>query len=327
MRSIFAIWLIALFSLTRISAMGQPSLVLQEEALVTLEGYWEFVRDTRQTIVLMEAAPDNEIRQGLNALASQWEGLTAVELSDNSVVQVDSSYLVAELRNDSPDLERLKNLFDVFLRAHEQYPQKVFTIQDIDPLNEILARPEFQWGQSRPVEMPKWLGDLLEGFYNFIERIAFGVRNVSYYGRVPLIVAAALLFVFSLFYISRNLSRNLVREAQLAAEGGDGEGTLTSKGALQRAQTLSGQGDYRNAVRYLYLSSLLILDEQGLLRYDRSRTNREYLRSVSSKPALANPLRDVIDVFDRVWYGYESVDEKTYQSYVEHVEELRERKE
>jgi hypothetical protein len=66
-----------------------------------------------------------------------------------------------------------------------------------------------------------------------------------------------------------------------------------------------------------------VLDEQGLLRYDRSRTNREYLRSISSKPELANPLRDVIDVFDRVWYGFESVDEETYQSYVKHVDDLR----
>ena len=48
---------------------------------------------------------------------------------------------------------------------------------------------------------------------------------------------------------------------------------------------------------------------------------------VSSKPELAKPLRDVIDVFDRVWYGFEGVDEQTYQSYVEHVDELREKKE
>jgi hypothetical protein len=38
-------------------------------------------------------------------------------------------------------------------------------------------------------------------------------------------------------------------------------------------------------------------------------------------------LRAVIDVFDRVWYGFEGVDEQTYQSYVERVDELREKKE
>jgi hypothetical protein len=243
------------------------------------------------------------------------------------MVQIDSSYFVTALRRNPPDLERLANLLDALLRAHEEYPQKVFTLQDVEPLKEILARPEFQWQAAQSLRMPGWLDELLQRFYDLMDRIGYSVRNVSYYGRVPLIIAAALLFVFSLFYISRSLSRNLVREAQLAAESGQGDDILTSKGAMQRAQSLSGQGDYRSAIRYLYLSSLLVLDEQGLLRYDRSRTNREYLRSISSKPELAKPLSDVIDVFDRVWYGYEPVDEQTYQSYVKHVDELREKKE
>jgi hypothetical protein len=327
MRSIFVVWLIALFSLTSLAAVGQPSHFIQDELPITFEGYWELVRNTRQAIVQIDALPNNEVREQLDDLASQWEKVTAVELSDKSVVQIDPSYLVAELKNGTPDLKRLEKLMDALLGAHEKYPQKVFTIQDIEPLKDILARPEFQWEQVQVVDNPAWLENLLNMFDDFMNRLAFGVQNAMYYGRVPLIIAAVIIFILSLYFISRNLSRNLVREAQLAAENGDGDAALTSKGALQRAQTLSGQGDYRNAVRYLYLSSLLILDEQGLLRYDRSRTNREYLRSISSKPQLANPLRDVIDVFDRVWYGFESVDDETYQTYVKHVDELRENKE
>jgi len=327
MRSIFVVWLIALFSLTSLAAVGQPSHFIQDELPITFEGYWELVRNTRQAIVQIDALPNNEVREQLDDLASQWEKVTAVELSDKSVVQIDPSYLVAELKNGIPDLKRLEKLMDALLGAHEKYPQKVFTIQDIEPLKDILARPEFQWEQVQVVDNPAWLENLLNMFDDFMNRLAFGVQNAMYYGRVPLIIAAVIIFILSLYFISRNLSHNLVREAQLAAENGDGDAALTSKGALQRAQTLSGQGDYRNAVRYLYLSSLLILDEQGLLRYDRSRTNREYLRSISSKPQLANPLRDVIDVFDRVWYGFESVDDETYQTYVKHVDELREKKE
>jgi len=329
MRSIFAVWLITLLSLTPmdLSAVGQPSHLIQDGTPITTDAYWELVRNTRQAIVQMEAQSEQAIRQQLNALASQWQGITAVELSDQRLIQIDPSYLVAELRNEPVDLERLQNLLDAYLRAHDEYPQNVFTLQDVESLKPVLARPEFQWEEARPVEMPNWLQNLFDRILEFLDRIAYEIGNAYYYGRVPLIIATTLLFVLSLFFISRSLSRNLVREAQIAAEGGDSDAMLTSKGALQRAQTLSGQGDYRNAIRYLYLSSLLVLDEQGLLRYDRSRTNREYLRSVSSRPELANPLRDVIDVFDRVWYGYESVDQETYQRYVDHVEELREKKE
>jgi hypothetical protein len=326
MRSTLAIWLIALLSLTGISLAGLPLPVEQDAAPVTFEEYWELVRNTRQAIVQMEALTDDEIRAGLDGLAAQWERVTAVEFPDHSLMQVDPSHLAAELKNDPPDLEVLEGLLNALLQAHEEYPREVFTLQDIEPLKDILARPEFQWGEAQAVETPDWLDKILDGFFDLMERLAYGVQNAMYYGRVPLIFAATLLFVFSLFYISRSLSRSLVRNAELAAQGGD-DVTLTSKGALQRAQTLSERGDYRNAMRYLYLSSLLVLDERGLLRYDRTRTNREYLRNISSKPGLAKPLRAVIDVFDRVWYGFESVDEQTYRSYVEHVDELQGKRE
>ena len=350
MRSLLAAWLITLLSLTNLSA--SPSLrgcssrsnllqrqrdcfvgtlrvstllaMTKQNAPITFDGYWELIRNTRQAIVQMQAKPGATIRQELNALASRWEQVTTVELSDNSVMPVDSSYLAAQLRNDPSELKRLESLLDALLRAHEEYPQKVFTLEDVASLNKILARPEFQWQEQQAPQTPNWLMK----FYDWMERIMNRFLNATVqYGRVPLIIAAVLLFILSLFFISRGLSRSLVREAQLATEDSDNEDMLTSKGAFKRAESLSTQGNYRNAIRYLYLSSLLVLDEQGLMRYDRSRTNREYLRSLSSKPELVKPLRDVIDVFDRVWYGFETVDEQTYQSYVERVDELREKKE
>jgi hypothetical protein len=292
-----------------------------------VEEYWERIGSTRQSILEMEGMSQETNRQQLDALAVQWESVTAVELENGSVVQVNSSYLIAQLRHDPPDLERLRNLLDTLLQAHEKYPRNVFTIRDLEPLKEILARPEFQWKEGQSIQPPNWLADLYERFLNFLDRILFGAANVVYQGQDLLKVAVVLLFLLALYFISRGLSRSLAQEAQLAAEAGTNDELLTSQSAFKRAETLSMQGDYRNAIRYLYLSSLLILDEQGLMRYDRSRTNREYLRSVSSKPELAKPLHDVIDVFDRVWYGFESVDEQTYQSYVRHVDELRENKE
>jgi hypothetical protein len=325
MRVFLTLTLTALLSLWSLPAGRSPSYFAQEATPITVEAYWEMVGRARQALTKMEALPADEIRRQLNGLAEEWEKVTAVEFPDRRVARVDSSHLAAELRADPPDLDRLEKLLDALLQAHAQYPQEVFTLQDIEPLKEILARPEFQWGQ--PSQAPDWFQRMLDAFYNFLERMTLGIQNTVYYGRVPLMIGAALLLLLSLLYISRNLSRSLVREAELNAQSSEDEALLTSKGALQRAQTLSGQGDYRNAIRYLYLSSLLVLDERGLLRYDRSRTNREYLRSVSSQPELAAPLRDVIDVFDRVWYGFEAVDEQTYQSYAQHVDELQEKKE
>jgi hypothetical protein len=327
MRPLLVIWLVAFLSLTNLSPVHSSLPFQQQRSSISTQEYWDLVGSTRQAVVQLKSQTGAKVEQELNILASQWDQVSAVEQPDGTIVQIHSEYLAGELRSASPDLEHLEKSLDTLLKAHQEYPQKVFTIQDIDPLKKILARPEFQWDQARTVEMPAWLGNLFAAITKFTDRIVFAIINLLVQGRSIYIVAGSILFTLILLYISRLLSRNLAGNAQLGAQGEEGEGIVTSQGALQRAQALSSQGDYRNAVRFLYLSSLLVLDEQGLLRYDRSRTNREVLRSVSSRPELADPLRDVIDVFDRVWYGYEPVDEQTYQVYREHVEELREKKE
>jgi hypothetical protein len=325
MRSFLLIGLMALFSLANPSPVRQP--LQQEGAPMTVEAYWELVRSTRQTVDQLESQAGTDISQPLASLASRWDQVSAVQMADGTVLPIHSTFLTNELLTNPPNLDHLKKSLDVLLKAHEEYPQEVFTLENLDPLKKILARPEFQWKEGQAVEAPGWLNRIIDAITGFTERIAFALVNMFIQGRALFIVLGSILFLLILFQISRLLSHNLAANAQLAEEGEGGEGIATSKGALQRAQTLSMQGDYRNAVRFLYLSSLLVLDEQGLLRYDRSRTNREVLRSVSSRPELADPLRDVIDVFDRVWYGYEPVDEQTYQSYLQHVEELREKKE
>lgn len=325
MRSILLIGLVAWLSLANLSPVHQP--LLQEGTPITAEAYWDLVRTTQQTVDQLRSQAGADVVPQLNDLASRWDQVSAVEMPDGTLIKIRSEYLTSELRENPPDLVHLKNSLDALLQAHEEYPQNVFTLEDLDPLKKILARPEFQWQEGQVVEAPDWLNRIFDAITNVLDRIVYALANLIVQGRTVFIVLGSIIFTLILLYISRLLSRSLAGNAQLAEEGAEGEGIVTSKGALQRAQALSMQGDYRNAVRFLYLSSLLVLDEQGLLRYDRSRTNREVLRSVASRPELANPLRDVVDVFDRVWYGYEPVDEQTFQSYLKHVEELREKKE
>src|SRR3972149_6687151 len=105
---------------------------------------------------------------------------------DINVVKIDASYLAAELRNDPPDLERLVKLLDVLLNAHEVYPQKVFSLQDVQPLKKILARPEFQWQEAQSLEMPNWLQELLQRFFDLMDRIGYRGRYVFFFWGVPI---------------------------------------------------------------------------------------------------------------------------------------------
>ncbi|MCB9160947.1 MAG: DUF4129 domain-containing protein [Caldilineaceae bacterium] len=140
-------------------------------------------------------------------------------------------------------------------------------------------------------------------------------RTVAVIGVAVLAAAVALTLM--------RVAGELTADSALDGED-DGFGTpLTADAALRRAQEFSAGGDYRTAVRYLYLSSLLLLEQHGVLRYDRALTNREVLRRVAHDPTLAAVLQDVVDVFDRVWYGYQPLDEVTYQRYAAAVDTLK----
>jgi len=191
-------------------------------------------------------------------------------------------------------------------------------------LSNILSRPEFQYAAAEPTWLAKQLTALRERILNFLRNfLPAETVDGPGIGSTILTVVISLIVVGILFYVINDLIADFAGEARLTADNDHNGEPLTANAALQRAQIFSGAGDYRTAIRYLYLSALLLLEERGLLRYDRSLTNREYLQSIAHRPELAAILQDVIEVFDRVWYGLHTVDESTYQQYVQQVNQLQ----
>lgn len=186
-------------------------------------------------------------------------------------------------------------------------------------LDEILSRPGYQWTDAQPGPLAR----LWEQFLNFLFRQLSGLSApgspILTYG-LTLLGIIALLIVLA--YAARSLLGNFTTTIDPQTEASDTP-DLTASAAARQAETLSQGGDYRTAVRYLYLASLLTLDERGILRYDRTRTNREYLRTVDNQPELAARLRQVVEVFDQVWYGYQPLDEAAYARYAAQVARLR----
>jgi len=295
-------------------------------ASLSVDEYWGLVDHSLQVVGSLKKLSAGEIKIGLEQLAIQWDAVAQVNMSDGQVIPVDNSYLLSLLRADQPDLSRIENILSTLQVAHKNYPSKIFSTADLNSLTQILLLPEFQWKtQTNPLN--DWFHKQWDRFMKWLNGI-LGDRAITIpsVGLSPLAVIATLLLVLVLVYVFRSLFADLINEASINGNGEHGDELLTSDVAFKRAQTLSQGGDYRSAVRYLYLSSLLLLDERGLLRYDHSKTNREYLRSVSDSPELSEPLKDVIDVFDNVWYGYHELDEDSFKHYSDRVEELKEKK-
>jgi Domain of unknown function (DUF4129) len=309
-----------------VSAAGEPV-----SAAISESQYWDLVDSSQQAVLDLKPDSAVEIRRGLDRLAAQWQAVTAVTLADGRTVTIDNSYLLTVLAAPDPDLNRLENIFSSLKAAHKAYPSRVFTTKDIESLKQILARPEFrglsrqvnpfsQWLQNLWMRLMNWFGDLMQRL--------FGNRNVTIGDGAgsPLELISIVILILILLYAAHSLYADFVAEADLKEDGSGSGQPLTAESAFEKAQALSRGGDYRSAVRYLYLSSLLVLDERGLLRYDHSKTNREVLRSVSDSPELARRLHDVIEVFDNVWYGYHTLDEDSFRHYSQRVEELKEKK-
>jgi hypothetical protein len=75
---------------------------------------------------------------------------------------------------------------------------------------------------------------------------------------------------------------------------------------LGLAEQQAKAGDYRRAFRLLYLATLIALDTGGVLRFDRSKTNWEYLRALraAGREDVSQALTPMTREFDQVWYGF-----------------------
>lgn len=189
----------------------------------------------------------------------------------------------------------------------------------LSQLEEILRRPEFQWQEEQPSLLERIWEWFTQQLINMLPNEAPGGRIVT----VLLVIAGVLAIGVILYFVIRRLRREIAPDIEPGAAGVDGEPQDASL-AMDRARDLSKIGDYRQALRYLYLSTLLLLEERGLIRYDRSRTNLEYLQSIGDHPQLATHLREIIHIFERSWYGLQIPDAQTYDRFERQVQSIRE---
>ena len=292
----------------------------QADSPVPLETYWELVAETRSLVDSLESTTPETARTQLNAVADEWVTITAVSTPNGDIIQLDHTVILNRLQADPPDLASISARLDAILAARDSWPAPAHTADSLNPLSEILSREEFQWAEAEPSGSNDYLARFLEWLTRLLpDTLNLGSQTL---GNI-LAVAGAIILALVLFYALRDLFLDFITESEIRERDELEDEQLTAETALKRAQTLSTGGDYRMAVRYLYLSTLLIMEERGLFRYDRAKTNREYLRSLQERPELAAILADVVDVFDRVWYGFQPLNQTDYSRYQTRVEALQ----
>jgi len=170
------------------------------------------------------------------------------------------------------------------------------------------------------------LGEVYSALMRLIERL-FGAGASSGWvsqALVFLVLGTALIVTALLVRrVRRRPQRKRVKTRLVLGEeiAADGASRELAEAGLAAARA----GDFRTAVRKLYVSLLYELSERKLIELEDSATNHEYLRKAARFAGLAGPMRYLTERFDHVWYGMFASSEGDFAAYLARYEEAMER--
>ncbi len=98
-----------------------------------------------------------------------------------------------------------------------------------------------------------------------------------------------------------------------------------SAGLWKLAQQAAQQGQWNQAIVYLYSYLLLQLDQAGWIRLEKGRTNRYYLRQLRADPEVYSWMREIVWAFEDAFFGHHQLSPQRFQKCWELVPQLRQR--
>jgi len=145
------------------------------------------------------------------------------------------------------------------------------------------------------------------------------------------IVFTALLVFFVRVWRDRNRRVVPVRAEAIAyqpdlADENVGADQLPVDGWMQLAQSLLKEGNFRLALRALYLSTLAHLSQRNLIALATFKSNREYESELRRRghafPELSPIFAENVSFFERIWYGAHEATEQSVYQFAENVERI-----
>jgi len=294
-------WICLIFLM--IMLVGGVGLVQAQEPMPE-DIFWVLLQDTNKR--LLKAMDDPAIRAGeLDAINKQWAEVDQVRLPDETTIEIDTTWLLLPTTASRGEILVLQKQVQAILdyqAARGGLPSNL----SMADLQEILKRYRFDEEQvvsgndpNLPNSMPTPLALLIQ------------------YG---LLLIGMIIVMVLLGFFLRNLQ---VQPITLADGDENGETPTTAEAASELAAKSRAIKDYRAAIRYLYLTSLLLLDERGIIRYDPHLTNYEHVQQVRHKPQVREHLEFIVNIFDHVWYGFAPADEALYEQFRQRIEVLK----
>ena len=213
---------------------------------------------------------------------------------------VDTSFLSAPEERHSilPDSPPLRNIPDTTLTRWQQDPKFAYAN---DP----------QYWLRKPRSSPN--------DFNF--RLARFLLSKGFRYTVLTLLAGLLLYAIVRIAMENKLTMFSRRKKKIKGTGETDEELPEQEDVEERLRHYLQTGEKRQATRYLYLKTLLLLDQRNLIRLHAESTNQEYLRQLQGNP-VETTFRFLTRAYEMVWYGDFVLSDANFQRLHEHFTHL-----
>lgn len=123
-------------------------------------------------------------------------------------------------------------------------------------------------------------------------------------------IGVVLFVIYRLFLSEKGLFTSPTRNKRIELED---EPVTDEQYLEQQLNTAIRSGNYRLAVRYLYLHSLSKIAERGWLILSPDKTNYQYVKELS-KPDLRNDFARITLHYEYAWYGDFAIEQQVFNA-------------
>ncbi len=194
---------------------------------------------------------------------------------------------------------------------------------NVDPARaarDVFQDQDFWWKRIEPKTIsPSWFEHYLATVLDLLGRVFNAIRDIlaklrSLFGLATGAVTGGTVVVWLI--VVAFIAGSVWKLYPLIAGWLTGSGPAPSARHVVASQTLAeasllleqailalGNGMYADAIRLALLALIARLEKLGLLRYDTTRTNREYQIELRHTSELAGRFGQLARIYDRAWYG------------------------
>jgi hypothetical protein len=215
-----------------------------------------------------------------------------------------------------------------------------------DAAKAILARPEFQVAPERPKDDPaqaeeseswlaKWWRNFWRAVWEWLHRrepreapdrptstgdASMGGANAVMLFAIAAVAGALIFILWSGWKRKATEGDAIPDESGKVSESALSDDPMSAlsrapQGWAELADRLAAEGEFREAIRHLYLALLSRLHRDGAIDYDPTCSNWEYLATFKGAREHKPPFRELTRRFDFVWYGNLDATLASYQTF------------